>query len=48
MSRRLLGAYPATPPALGRLVADGYDFDMDALFESGLQRLFDGISVLVE
>jgi DNA-binding transcriptional regulator YhcF (GntR family)/AcrR family transcriptional regulator len=35
-------------PLLGRLAADGYDFDLDRLFEFGLQRLLDGIAVVVE
>ena len=35
-------------PTLARLAADGYDFDLDELFEFGLQRLLDGIAVLLE
>jgi AcrR family transcriptional regulator len=35
-------------PQLERLVAEGYDFDLDAVFEFGLQRLLDGIELLVE
>jgi AcrR family transcriptional regulator len=35
-------------PALERLVGAGYDFDLDALFEFGLQRLLDGFAVVVE
>ncbi|WP_404962267.1 TetR/AcrR family transcriptional regulator C-terminal domain-containing protein [Streptomyces sp. 147326] len=35
-------------PALSRLAAAGYDFDLDALFEFGLQRLLDGLSPLLD
>ncbi|MYR02866.1 TetR/AcrR family transcriptional regulator C-terminal domain-containing protein, partial [Streptomyces sp. SID6139] len=35
-------------PALSRLAAAGYDLDLDALFEFGLQRLLDGVAALVE
>jgi AcrR family transcriptional regulator len=35
-------------PALSQVVAVGYDFDLDALFEFGLQRLLDGLAVLIE
>ncbi|MCC9308083.1 TetR/AcrR family transcriptional regulator C-terminal domain-containing protein [Kitasatospora sp. RB6PN24] len=35
-------------PMMNRLVAEGYDFDLDALFEFGLQRLLDGLAVLIE
>ena len=35
-------------PNLQRLMRDSYDFDLDALFEFGLQRMLDGIDVLVE
>ncbi|KUL48355.1 GntR family transcriptional regulator [Streptomyces sp. NRRL F-4489] len=35
-------------PALSRLAAAGYDFDLDALFEFGLQRLLDGLAALIE
>jgi hypothetical protein len=31
-----------------RLTAGGYDFDLDALFEFGLQRLIDGIATVVD
>ena len=34
-------------PTFERVVADDYDFDLDALFEFGLQRILDGIGVLV-
>jgi AcrR family transcriptional regulator len=34
-------------PMLERLITDSYDFDLDALFEFGLHRLLDGISVLL-
>ncbi|MEU8438563.1 TetR/AcrR family transcriptional regulator C-terminal domain-containing protein, partial [Streptomyces sp. NPDC029216] len=34
-------------PALARLAATGYDFDLDALFEFGLQRLLDGLATLM-
>jgi DNA-binding transcriptional regulator YhcF (GntR family) len=33
-------------PAFERAVSTGYDFDLDALFEFGLQRLLDGIAIL--
>ena len=35
-------------PTLERIVADDYDFDLDALFEFGLQRILDGIAVLLD
>ncbi len=35
-------------PVLKRLIEAEYDFDLDALFEFGLQRLLDGFAVLVE
>lgn len=34
-------------PVFARLASGGYDFDLDALFEFGLQRLLDGIAVLL-
>ncbi|MBP0460591.1 TetR/AcrR family transcriptional regulator C-terminal domain-containing protein [Streptomyces montanisoli] len=34
-------------PVFRRLLAEGYDFDLDALFEFGLQRLLDGIEPLI-
>ncbi|MEU7605159.1 TetR/AcrR family transcriptional regulator C-terminal domain-containing protein [Streptomyces sp. NPDC041003] len=34
-------------PALSRLATAGYDFDLDALFEFGLQRLLDGLAPLL-
>ncbi|WP_399881713.1 TetR/AcrR family transcriptional regulator C-terminal domain-containing protein [Streptomyces sp. BBFR51] len=34
-------------PALSHLAAAGYDFDLDALFEFGLQRLLDGLAALL-
>ncbi|ANP51398.1 AcrR family transcriptional regulator [Streptomyces griseochromogenes] len=34
-------------PALSRLATTGYDFDLDAVFEFGLQRLLDGLAPLV-
>jgi AcrR family transcriptional regulator len=34
-------------PTFERLVADDYDFDLDDLFEFGLQRILDGIAVLL-
>jgi AcrR family transcriptional regulator len=34
-------------PMLERLVTEGYDFDLDGLFEFGLQRILDGIAVLI-
>ncbi|MBB1252384.1 TetR/AcrR family transcriptional regulator C-terminal domain-containing protein [Streptomyces sp. OF3] len=35
-------------PALSRLTAEGYDFDLDAIFEFGLQRLLDGLAPLLD
>ncbi|MGE7386534.1 TetR/AcrR family transcriptional regulator C-terminal domain-containing protein [Streptomyces sp. NPDC004126] len=35
-------------PVLSRLTQTGYDFDLDALFEFGLQRILDGFAVLLE
>ena len=35
-------------PVLSRVTAQEYDFDLDALFEFGLQRLLDGYAVLIE
>lgn len=35
-------------PELARLAAAGYDFDLDALFEFGLQRLLDGLAPLLD
>jgi uncharacterized membrane-anchored protein len=35
-------------PTFQRLTMAGYDFDLDALFEFGLQRLLDGIAALLE
>ncbi|GAA2742353.1 TetR/AcrR family transcriptional regulator C-terminal domain-containing protein [Kitasatospora cinereorecta] len=35
-------------PALQRHTAEGYDFDLDRLFEFGLQRLLDGIATLID
>ncbi|PBC75377.1 TetR family transcriptional regulator [Streptomyces sp. TLI_235] len=34
-------------PLLARYTVDGYDFDLDRLFEFGLERLLDGIAVLL-
>jgi AcrR family transcriptional regulator len=34
-------------PILERLVANEYDFDLDDLFEFGLQRILDGVAVLI-
>jgi AcrR family transcriptional regulator len=35
-------------PMLQQVTVSGYDFDLDTLFEFGLQRLLDGLSVLIE
>ncbi|WKE68240.1 TetR/AcrR family transcriptional regulator C-terminal domain-containing protein [Streptomyces sp. WP-1] len=35
-------------PTLSRLAAAGYDLDLDALFEFGLQRLLDGMAAMVD
>jgi hypothetical protein len=35
-------------PVFERLVSRGYDFDLDALFEYGLQRLLDGFAAVIE
>ncbi|HZE30301.1 MAG TPA: TetR/AcrR family transcriptional regulator C-terminal domain-containing protein [Actinoallomurus sp.] len=34
-------------PTFERLVADAYDFSLDDLFEFGLQRILDGIAMIV-
>ncbi|WP_431683260.1 TetR/AcrR family transcriptional regulator C-terminal domain-containing protein [Kitasatospora sp. KL5] len=34
-------------PLLARYLTDGYDFDLDRLFEFGLQRILDGIAALM-
>ncbi|WP_327175412.1 TetR/AcrR family transcriptional regulator C-terminal domain-containing protein [Streptomyces sp. NBC_01335] len=35
-------------PTLERITAAGYDFDLDMLFEFGLQRLLDGFATLID
>ncbi|MGW2746631.1 TetR/AcrR family transcriptional regulator C-terminal domain-containing protein [Streptomyces sp. NPDC001450] len=35
-------------PALSRLATTGYDLDLDALFEFGLQSLLGGLAPLLE
>ncbi|MGW0855065.1 TetR/AcrR family transcriptional regulator C-terminal domain-containing protein [Streptomyces sp. NPDC002690] len=35
-------------PTLERITEDGYDFDLDMLFEFGLQRLLDGFTTLID
>ncbi|MBV9582761.1 MAG: TetR/AcrR family transcriptional regulator C-terminal domain-containing protein [Chloroflexi bacterium] len=35
-------------PTFSRLTQSGYDFSLDRLFEFGLQRLLDGLTVMVE
>jgi AcrR family transcriptional regulator len=35
-------------PVLGRIVANTYDFNLDTVFEFGLQRLLDGYAVLID
>ena len=40
----LVAAYPT----FLRLTTEGYDFDLDQLFEFGLHRLLDGIAVLID
>ncbi|RKE23169.1 TetR/AcrR family transcriptional regulator C-terminal domain-containing protein [Streptomyces sp. TLI_171] len=35
-------------PTFLRVTEEGYDFDLDELFEFGLQRLLDGLAVLLE
>ncbi|GLW69782.1 GntR family transcriptional regulator [Kitasatospora phosalacinea] len=37
----------AAHPTFLRLTLEGYDFDLDQLFEFGLQRLLDGFAVLI-
>jgi AcrR family transcriptional regulator len=34
-------------PIFERLVAEGYDFELDDLFEFGLQRILDGVAALI-
>jgi DNA-binding transcriptional regulator YhcF (GntR family) len=43
--RRLLTA--GRLPRFERLIDTGYDFDLDALFEFGLQRILDGLAILI-
>ncbi|WP_081967303.1 TetR/AcrR family transcriptional regulator C-terminal domain-containing protein [Kitasatospora sp. NRRL B-11411] len=43
MFMELVAAYPT----FVRLTREGYDFDLDQLFEFGLQRLLDGLAVLI-
>ncbi|MFG1942759.1 TetR/AcrR family transcriptional regulator C-terminal domain-containing protein [Nonomuraea sp. NPDC048826] len=42
------GAYPAFSRLMEVLGRDGYDLDLDRLFELGLRTLLDGLTVLVE
>ena len=35
-------------PVLGRLTEHEYDFNLDTIFEFGLQRLLDGYAVLID
>lgn len=35
-------------PRFAQLIADGYDFDLDRVFDFGLQRLLDGIATILE
>ena len=35
-------------PVLSRVTEQEYDFDLDTLFEFGLQRVLDGYAVLIE
>jgi AcrR family transcriptional regulator len=35
-------------PTLGRMVDTPYDYDLDTVFEFGLQRLLDGFAVLID
>lgn len=35
-------------PVLGRLLGHAYDFNLDTIFEFGLQRLLDGYAVLID
>ncbi|MFB7946385.1 TetR/AcrR family transcriptional regulator, partial [Kitasatospora phosalacinea] len=37
----------AAHPTFLRLTLEGYDFDLDRLFEFGLQRMLDGLAVLI-
>jgi AcrR family transcriptional regulator len=39
---------PGRFPVFERLVATEYDFDLNAIFEFGLQRLLDGVAVLID
>ena len=34
-------------PMFERLASNDYDFDLDKLFEFGLQRLLDGLAVMI-
>ncbi|KOG53568.1 GntR family transcriptional regulator [Streptomyces griseoflavus] len=42
------GAYPTFARVIGGCGEDGYDLDLDALFELGLRSHLDGLSVLIE
>ncbi|MFI6708392.1 TetR/AcrR family transcriptional regulator C-terminal domain-containing protein [Nonomuraea sp. NPDC050478] len=42
------GAYPAFSRLMAAFGRDGYDLDLDRLFELGLRTLLDGLTVLVE
>jgi hypothetical protein len=42
------GRYPTFGRVLGSLAEDGYDLDLDALFELGLRALIEGFASLIE
>jgi DNA-binding transcriptional regulator YhcF (GntR family) len=41
------GRYPTFAKVIGALTSEGYDFDLDELFELGLQALLDGFASVV-
>jgi hypothetical protein len=46
--RQLADRFPNFARMIGGLPASGYDFDLDALFETGLRALLDGFGALIE
>ena len=40
-----MGRYPAFTRMMGTLAVDGYDLDLDALFELGLRSMLDGLAI---
>jgi hypothetical protein len=46
--RQLADRFPNFARMIGGLPASGYDFDLDALVETGLRALLDGFEALIE